>query len=220
MKSYVIDNSDQGDIKRSITWQYDNAENLIGIIELFKEFYDKSTKDYFDTLMSKFDLTKPIGETPGEGIDYGLSVWGKILGMPRPFVTVSNVRKMISSEFYRRILLAKLRLLSKDATVPNYIAYVNDMFGIGNVTVFDGKDMSLKFVVKSENSLSDEERAAITQIPDVIFTFPSGVMSSGHSDSLILGLSTNGTSAQDTFCGGFDESSFCWRYTPKGNWTK
>ena len=73
MKSYVIDNSDQGDIKRSITWQYDNAENLIGIIELFKEFYDKSTKDYFDTLMSKFDLTKPIGETPGEGIDYGLS---------------------------------------------------------------------------------------------------------------------------------------------------
>lgn len=218
MKNYVIDNSDQGDIERSITWQYDNAKNLIGLIELYKSFYDESTKDFFDGILSKFDLTKPIGTTPGDGIDYGLSVWGKILGVARPFVTVSNVRKTISSDFYRRILLAKLRLLSKDATIPNYIWYVNDMFGTGNVTVVDGKDMSLKFVAKSGNSLSDEEKAAIEQIPDIIFTFPAGVRSSDRSDSLMLGLSKDGETPQDTFCGGFDESSFCWRYTPKGNW--
>lgn len=220
MKNYVIDNSDNGDIERAITWQYDNAEHLIGMIELFKKFYDESTKDYFDSLMSKFDLSKKIEGTPKEGIDYGLSVWGKLLNVKRPFVTVGGEKKTISSDFYRRILLAKLRLLSKDATVPNYIAYVNDMFEDGNVTVVDGKDMSLKFAAKTGNTLSDEEKAAITQIPDVIFTFPAGVRSSDHSDSLMLGLSADGTSAQDTFCGGFDESSFCWRYTPKGDWTK
>ncbi len=219
MKNYAIDNSDNGDIERSITWQYDNAEHLIGIIKLFKSFYDASTKDYFDSLMSKFDLSKKIVGTPAKGIDYGLSVWGKLLNVNRPFVTIDGTKKAISSDFYRRILLAKLRLLSKDATVPNYIAYVNDMFGDGNVTVIDGKDMSLKFAAKTGNTLSAEEKAAITQIPDVIFTFPAGVRSSGHSDSLMLGLSADGTSAQDTFCGGFDESSFCWRYTPKGDWT-
>lgn len=220
METFETDNSDQGDINRAISWQFDNAEHIIGIIGLFKSFYDESTKDYFDSLMAKFDLTKEIvGGIPDEGVDWGLSVWGKLLGVKRPFVTVDGSQTMISSDFYRRILLAKVRLLSKEATVPNYIGYVTDMFGEGNVTVVDGKDMSLKFAAKDGNTLSQEEQLAILQVPDIIFSYPSGVKNNAHSDSLMLGLSADNGTAQDTFCGGFDESSFCWRYTTKGNWS-
>lgn len=219
MENYAIDNSDQGDIERSITWQFDNAEHLVGIIKLFKTFYDESTQDYFDNLLTKFDLTAEITDESSKDIDYGLAVWGKILNVRRPFVTVGTTKRQITSDFYRRILLAKLRLLSKEPTIPNYISYVNEMFEEGNVTVIDTKDMALKFAASATSSLTDEEKAAISQVPDVIFSYPSGVKNNEHSDSLMLGLSDDGTTAQDDFCGGFDESSFCWRYTPKGNWS-
>ena len=211
MKSLSIDNTDGKVLDRSITWQYEGAEHLVRTILMLKKFFAESTTDYYDELMSRLDLAD-------ENIaDFGLSIWGKILNVPRLIIEIAGIRQMISSAFYRRILLSRIRLLRKDATIPNYIAYVKELFG-NDVKITDGKDMSMSFSINIGNTLTDEELAAIDQCSDSLFIYPAGVKDNIHSDSLMFGLSDTTSTAQDTFCGGLDESSYCWRYTPKGNW--
>ena len=48
MTNSVIDNTTGGNLDRVILWQYDHADNLISIIELFSQFFKDSTTDFFD----------------------------------------------------------------------------------------------------------------------------------------------------------------------------
>jgi hypothetical protein len=118
--------------------------------------------------------------------------------------------------------------------MPKYIKYLDDVSdGKVKITVSDGLDMGLTFTVsdvlsKEEIDASEDSEGIKIYIedikylnsnyPDVLYVFPSGVRSAIHSDSLMFGLSDDGTTPQDTFCGGLDESGFNWRLTPKGNW--
>ena len=219
MTNSVIDNTDAGNLDRTIIWQYDNAEKLIGIIEMLKDFFAQTTTEFFDNYAKKINLANP-----DEVDDYGLSVWGKVLGVQRPVLTfddgeVASHTAPMSSGLYRKILAARIVLLEKSATVPNYIEYVQSIFG-GKLKVIDGQNMSLSFAVKTGATLTDEESAAIAQFPDVVFAFPSGVRSSGHSNSLMFGFDgqQNSEDESDPQVGGFDESGMNWRLTPKGNW--
>lgn len=219
MTNFIIDNSDHGDLERAITWQFDNAPHIIGIIDAIKSFYDQSTKDFFDGILAKVNITDADSVD-----DYGLALWGKILNVARPMLkyevgTEDEYSEVMSSEFYRRILAARILLLEKTATVPDYIEYVKNIFG-DRISVVDGEDMSLTFTLKDGEELTDEESAAITQFPDVVFAFPSGVRSSEHSDSLMFGFDGQQDSEDesDPQVGGFDESGMNWRLTPKGNW--
>lgn len=219
MTNTQIDNSDAGNIDRTIIWQYDNAENLIGVIQTLKDFFAQSTTEFFDGYIEKINLANP-----DEVDDYGLSVWGKVLGVQRPVLTFDDGggeshTSPMSSALYRKILAARIVLLEKTATIPNYIEYVQSIFG-NRMKVVDGLNMSLGFEVKDGETLTDEESAAIAQFPDVVFAFPSGVRSVEHSDSLMFGLDGQQDSEDesDPNVGGFDESGMNWRLTPKGNW--
>ena len=48
MNTANIDNSIGADITRTITWQFDKATHLVGIINALRDFYDQSTKDLWD----------------------------------------------------------------------------------------------------------------------------------------------------------------------------
>lgn len=206
MNTAAIDNSDGGEILASILWQYEHASNIVGVIETFKAAYDASTKDFFDALLQRYNLAS-------EGIDdFGLAVWGVILNLPRPFVNGS----MLSSEVYRRILLGKLRLLDSDATMENYAAYCNLVFGDGAVSVVDEGQMELTFVA---NTTLDEELVALLDMQKKIIPYPAGVKSNEHSSSPMFCFEgQQPVEDDDPQAGGLDDSSFCWRYTKQGNW--
>ena len=59
MTNSVIDNTDAGNLDRTIIWQYDNAEKLIGVIEMLKDFFAQSTTDFFDNYAKKINLANP-----------------------------------------------------------------------------------------------------------------------------------------------------------------
>lgn len=213
MSEYRIDNSDNGDIMRSILWQYEHAGNVVGIIEFLKAFYDASTMDFFDGLIELYNLaSEDVG-------DFGLAVWGRILDLPRPYF--DNVG-MMDSDLYRRLLLGKIRLLNGTASYGDggefgYDAYCELVFG-GKVKVINNQDMSITFEAESGASLTSQEQALLDNQLSLL-PHPAGVLSNEHSSSLIFGLSgQQKVSDSDPEIGGLDESSFCWRYTRKGNW--
>lgn len=216
MTQNVLDNSDAGYIERTILWQYDNAENLKGLILSFKNFFDRSTKDHFDEMIGRMNLAD-------EDIDdYGLAVWGKLLNTTRPELTYvldgaeRATTQTMTRELYRRVLLGKFRLLNSDASMSNYIDYLTSIFD-GKVGIVDGLYMSISFEIVDGSTLTGEEKALVSQRPDVVFLYPAGVRSSEHSDSLMFGL--DGQQDETEFkVGGLDESGLNWRLTTKGNW--
>lgn len=213
MSTYRIDNSDNGDILRSILWQYEHAGNVIGVIELLKGFYDSSTKDFFDGLVERYNLAdEDVG-------DFGLAVWGKILNLPRPYFGDAG---MLGSGLYRLLLLGKIRLLGGVAAYGDdgnfgYDDYCELVFG-GKAKVVNNQDMSITFEATGGAELTAQEQALLDN-QDTLLPHPAGVLSNEHSNSLMFGLGGQQKVADsDPEIGGLDESSFCWRYTKNGNW--
>lgn len=210
-----IDNTDAGTIERTILWQYEGAPKLVAMILSWKDFFNGSTTDLHDRLLEELDLTD-------ENIsDYGLSVWGRILGVVRPLLTyvldgaAVETTQVMTRELYRKILLGRLRLSERDATIPAYLDYVKFVFG-NNIQVVDDLDMGMTFFENGE--LTNEELAAVEQHPDVVFMLPAGVRSNDHSASAMFGLDGQQNEPSVVNVGGLDESGFNWRLTPKGNW--
>lgn len=213
MNTATIDNSDNGDILRAILWQYEHANNVIGVIETFKAAYDASTKDFFDALLSRYNLAdENIGA-------FGLAVWGAILSLPRPYLVIGGSGGMLSDSMYRKILLGKLRLLDEDATLERYQQFCDLVFGEGKVEPSTDDEMDLSFSATTGATLTDEETAVLEAQTD-LFAYPAGVKSNDHSPSLMFGFDGQQDDLQtgDPDVGGLDESGYCWRYTKNGNW--
>lgn len=213
MNTARTDNSDNGDILRAILWQYEHANNVVGVIETFKAAYDASTKDFFDALLARYNLAdENIGA-------FGLAVWGAILSLPRPYLTIGGSGSMLSDSMYRKLLLGKLRLLDRDATKDSYQQFCDLVFGEGKVEPSTQGEMDLLFSKTDGATLTDEEQAVLDAQGD-LFPYPAGVKSSGHSNSIMFGFDgqQNNLQSGDPDVGGLDDSSFCWRYTKDGNW--
>lgn len=62
-----------------VLWQYNDAEKLKGIVANQQKFMDENVRDFYDGLNSNvFNLSTCNS--------FGLSVWGALLGVPRPLV--------------------------------------------------------------------------------------------------------------------------------------
>lgn len=209
---YTIDNTDRGDIKRTILWQYDNATNLIKIIYLLKDFFAQGVTNFWDSFLHYTDLF-----SEGELSDYGLALWGKAISVPR---LVNSEGSPIDAVLYRNILRARLILSTKAATLKDYSDFIISIFG-NKVKIVDSGKMSLSLEVISGITLTTDEQALVDNV-DAWFLYPAGVKSDVHSDSNMFGL--EGQSPRpgynDPNIGGLDESSFNWRLTPGGNWNE
>jgi len=239
MTVYPTDNSDNGDILRTVLWQYDNAEKLAGIILAWKEMFDGTTKAFFDELVESSD---PL--TAGDQ----LATWGKTLGIMRPTLDIDGVKTSLSTELYRRLIIGRVRLLNSNASFDAYVSYLKYVFN-GRATVYDNQNstfpnMGLTFTFFDGNPGSDADEVAemsalISQYPELAFIFPSGVEDTHHSESAMFGLAESyietgtdteteiysetegqqfGETGTDPIIGGLDDSSFNWRITPEGNW--
>lgn len=214
---YAIDNTDRGDIKRTILWQYDNATNLIKIIYLLKDFFAQGVTNFWDSFLRYTDLF-----SEGELSDYGLALWGKAIGVPRLVYDNNGTPTPINAELYRNVLKARLILSTKAATLKDYSDFITSIFGKDRVIVVDSGRMSLSVVKKNgQVTLTADEQTLIDNV-DAWFLYPAGVKSDVHSNSNMFGF--EGQSPRpgynDPNIGGLDESSFNWRLTPGGNWNE
>lgn len=197
MTNATIDNSADHELNKTITWQFDGATHFVSIIQMLKNFFDVSTKEFWDGMAEKLNISNP-----DEADDYGLSVWGKLLGVPRPTITIviddEEVTKEISTELYRRIIVGRLRLAASNASVDAYIDFVKYVFhsdsGSGdecNVKVIDGQNMSLSFVFTKTGELTEddlEQKALVENYLDSIIAYPAGVRSADESDGPVFGF--------------------------------
>ena len=212
MINYTIDNTDRGDIDRTILWQYDNATHLIGVINILKDFFKQAVTDFWGNHAKVTNLVTP------EDVDaFGLAIWGKILNVSR-IVSIDGSSSDSVGEFielsdalYRRLLVARFRLLDSNASLKAYAEYIYTVFQ-GKVCVVDNGDMALSLEVNSGAGALTEEELALVDSPDITLEYPAGVKSAEHSDSLIFGLSESNSAPQDAICGGLDDSSFYWGY--------
>lgn len=213
---YTIDNTDRGDIERTILWQYDNATNLIAIINIFKDFFKYAITDFWDDFITKHTDLFADDENIS---DYGLALWGKAIGVPRLTYKDGDEVKYLNSALYRSVLKARLILSTKSATLKDYADFITAIFGENKVTVIDTGKMSLSVVKNDGVTLTTDEQVLVDNV-DAWFLYPAGVKSDVHSNSNMFGFYGQqlNTTATDPIVGGLDDSSFNWRLTPGGNW--
>lgn len=185
----MMDNSAEKDLNRAITWQFDGATRLVGIISMLKSFFSQSVETLYDGIIPAMDLSDKDAVN-----DFSLAVWGKLLGVPRPMILADEsdpeTAAPMSSELYRRVLLARFRLMNSNASPQAYRDFVTTVFG-DLVAFMDGEDMSISFSFQKVVNLTDEEkemRNALLQVPDSIFAYPAGVKSSEQDDGPVFGF--------------------------------
>lgn len=195
MTNLTIDNTADSDLKRTITWQFDKADNLIGVINILKDFFNDSVKNLWDELGAISDISETAD-------DYALAVWGKILGVNRPMIEVDGTQRTLSAEAYRRILVARFRLVNSCASIESYIDFVNYIFD-GAVKVLQDGGMAMSFEYDSESIPQDIDSveydlyAMFNQYPDLVFIYPSGVKSNVQSQSPIVAFDEQVTMVKD-----------------------
>lgn len=186
-KNIILDNTIDGDCRRVITWQFDNAEKLRGTILMFRDFFTASMKSIADKVKSIVDIAQ--SETTD---DFALSVWGKLLGFDRPTVLVNGILVPLMSSAYKKILVAKFRLLNSNASTSAYGAFLDEVFD-GAVAISQNSGMALKFqytgTVPSEGNTEEYHLYRLfSDNPDSIFTYPAGVKDDTKGDGPIFGF--------------------------------
>lgn len=186
------------ELDRVILWQYDNS-NLVGFVQLLADFLGQSTKQFWEDWQSDVVNVDTAN-------DFGLAVWGKVLGIERPVISTGT----ISTELFRKIVKARFELMNSSATIHDYIKYVDAIFGEGMVTVADGNDMSISF---GEYAGGDEELAKLSV--ESLIPYPAGVRDNAEASGRFLAfVETDGAApSASTYprAGGFDESTFNWK---------
>lgn len=183
----TIDNSANGDMKRVITWQFDNASKLRDTIYIFRDFFNASIKNVADKVESVVNFADV--ETAD---DYALSIWGRLLGVDRPTVLVNGVETPLLTEAYRKLLVARFRLLNSDASAVAYGDFLTALFG-NSVQITQDGGMALKFsytgTAPSEGNTEEYHlyRLFIDK-PDAIFVYPAGVKDDTKSDGPVFGF--------------------------------
>ena len=119
----------------SVLWQYDHAPNLLGLLKGLNGIADATTAKFWDYFRDGvFDID--------HADTFGLNVWGRLLGLPRPVVsipvrdssgyqTATFVPTPITDGFFRRLLKARQYILRAAPTVYDYNKYLDMAFGIG-----------------------------------------------------------------------------------------
>ena len=201
--AYNIDNTDGGDIERCITWQYDHATKVCGFIDMLKDFFNASTEDLWGSIFSSVSDIDTAD-------DFGLAVWGKILGVTRPQLSYEGENHLMSSNLFRNVLKCRARILNSAGTVPDYEKNLALVFGDGEVQVIDNHDMSVTFS-SDMGHMTTEQSSLFTQCLDIVTPLPAGVYRTDTgSVGKIFALSLDNGNTRGAAYGTLDESVFDW----------
>lgn len=126
------------DFEKHILWQYNNAPALNSLMQSKQAWYDVNHNQFWNDYINNVLNIATANE-------YGLSVWGAILQVPRTYI-VNGVEETVDIEMYRNIIRARMLLLRTRATVPDINNFLKKIFGkYGNAYVLDNNDMSITY---------------------------------------------------------------------------
>ena len=179
MNTQILDNSSKEELTKCITWQFEKAEHLVSIIQSLIDYFDTTTKRFWDSYITDVANIDTAN-------DFGLSVIGQKLGVPRPIV--SATQQSISTELYRKILKARVKLLEGNGNINDYYEYITSIFGENNVSIKDNLDMSITLTVKETNTLTNEQKDLITSKKDIVFVYPAGVGENKVITDIVFGI--------------------------------
>ena len=182
------------DVLRALLWQFNDAENLEGLLRRKQEFYSTNQRDFWQSwLVDVFDLRTAN--------DFGLAVWASILDIQTyteneaspdnyqafgvatagpdnnfnnaNFATEPGSFNRLNTEQRRLLLQLRYYQLTTDGTVSDINRIFSNLFLNNDVYVLDNENMTISYV--------------FTTIPDSQFLFvlrefdilprPSGVES-------------------------------------------
>ena len=155
------------DLKAVQLWQYNDAERLKGIIANQQKFMDENVKDFYENLRDNvFNLANAN--------TFGLSVWGSLLGVPRPTYESEGQTVEFTDDQYRLLLRARIYLLTFDGSARALNEFFHILFPDLYVTVIDNGDMTADISVLNE---VDPAITILFQSPfvEIFLPRPSGV---------------------------------------------
>lgn len=155
------------DLLINILWQYDSTTGLRGLVEQKEAWYTEEHTDFWnDWIVDVFNL-----DTAN---DFGLAVWAIILGIPLVVVPPPDPGKVafgfgieranfnngnfapssnsfgLTTEQKRLILKLRYFQLITRGAAPEVNAFLNHVFGPGEVYVADSLHMKIRYVFTNE----------------------------------------------------------------------
>lgn len=155
------------DLLQNIIWQYDGTHNLRGLVTGKEAWYTENHTEFWDDwVVDVFDLTTAN--------DFGLSVWAIILGIPLVVVPEPDPGKVafgfgieranfnngnfaptsgsfgLTTEQKRLVLKLRYFQLVTRGAAPEINAFLNYIFGEGEVYVADGLHMNARYIFTNE----------------------------------------------------------------------
>ena len=173
MQTALIDNSIADDMRRVITWQYDNATRLIGLVAMIKSFYDTAVGGAWNkSIDSVFNLY---------GADsFGLSVWASNLGLNRPTYTPASTGEStpISDRFFGNLLKGRMFMLRSNFSTDQICQYLQIVYN-HRFAVYDNLSASVTFKPYNKTGETvtryEEEDWLAANHPEIAFVCPAGV---------------------------------------------
>lgn len=179
------------DFTKHIFWQYNNAPNLNSLVNSKQTWYQTNQTQYWqDWVKNVLNITTAN--------DYGLSIWGILLGIPRTYL-VDGENMSLSTEQYRTVILARLKMLKMRGTIPEINSLLQFIFGkYGKAYVIDNYNMSITY--RFNFSLTPLQIAVLQNVS--ILPKPAGV----EINVVALGNDVFGFNGSDAYP--FDQARF------------
>lgn len=152
------------DLTNHIFWQYNNAPNLNSLINSKQNWFNINQTEFWENWINNVLNIQTAN-------DYGLSIWGALLQIPRVY-NVSGEDIALTTNQYRTVILARLRLLKTRATVPEINKLLKFLFGkYGKAYVTDNYNMTITYHFNFK--LSDLQLAVLQNV--TLLPRPAGV---------------------------------------------
>lgn len=146
------------DLQKCIIWQYDKASKLKSLITQKESWYAKYVTNFIkDFFWNIFNI-----DTANE---FGLTIWGKMLGLDRNVVFIGGQSHYLTTEQYRFLLKGQiLKFNMRNVSVPEINKYLRVIFNLednSQAFVKDNHDMTITYNITKNMGILQEE---ITQL--------------------------------------------------------
>ena len=153
------------DLSKCFLWQYDEGGNLRTILQNEVNFINENVTQFWSNFLRDIFNINTAN-------DFGLSLWGTTVGIPRPMYENSQGEIVpFDTEQYRMLLRGAILLMNSTASVHDINLYLESVFPGKPVFCADTHDQTM--VLNFFYDPSDEEMAIIDH--DQYFPRPAGV---------------------------------------------
>ena len=179
------------DFEKHIFWQYNNSPHINSLVNQKQNWYVINQQNFWMDWITNV-LTISTAN------DYGLAVWGNLLQTPRTW-KINGENVTLTTEQYRTLLIARLRLLSIRGTVEEINGILKFLFrNYGKAWVVDNYNMTITY--RFNFTLTDLQIEILKNL--TLLPRPAGV------EMEVLAVGNNVFGFNGSTCQPFDQAPF------------